>query len=46
MGLQNNDIILSINDVKLETSDLMSIFGGVYKQKEGKSMVIKVDRNG
>jgi hypothetical protein len=46
MGLQNNDIILRINDVKLETSDLMSIFGGEYKLKEGKPMVIKVNRNG
>jgi predicted metalloprotease with PDZ domain len=46
MGLQNNDLLLAINDVKVDASDMMSIFGSVFNLQEGKSMVMKVNRNG
>jgi len=46
MGLQNNDILLAINDVKVDASDMMSIFGSVFNLQEGKPMAIKVNRNG
>ena len=46
MGLENNDVLLAITDVKVDASDMMSIFGGVFKLQDGKTMVIKVKRNG
>jgi predicted metalloprotease with PDZ domain len=46
MGLQNDDNILEINEHKLDASDMVSVVMGIYKLKEGKPMVIKVNRKG
>jgi predicted metalloprotease with PDZ domain len=46
MGLQNDDIILEINDHKLDASDIISVVMGIYKLQEEKPMVIKVSRKG
>ncbi|RPI61748.1 MAG: peptidase M61 [Ignavibacteriales bacterium] len=46
IGLQDNDQMLEINGQLLDTSDLISVLGGVYNLKEGTPMVIKVIRNG
>jgi predicted metalloprotease with PDZ domain len=46
MGLQNNDVLLAVDNTKIDASDMISIFGGVYNLKEGKPMVMKVKRNG
>jgi len=46
MGLQNDDIILEINEHKLDASDMISVVMGIYKLQEGKPMVIKVNRKG
>jgi predicted metalloprotease with PDZ domain len=46
MGLQNNDIILEINNQKLDASDLTSVFMGLYQLKEGDPMSITVSRDG
>jgi len=46
MGIQNDDILLEINEHKLDASDMISVAMGIYKLQEGKPMVIKVNRNG
>lgn len=46
MGLQNNDVLLAVDNTKIDASDMISVFGGVYNLKEGKPMVMKVKRNG
>jgi predicted metalloprotease with PDZ domain len=46
MGLQNEDVILEINQNKVDVTDIMSTLLNLYKLPEGKPMVIKVNRKG
>lgn len=46
MGLQNNDVIVEINGQKLDVSNMVTVLGGLYNLKEGRPMLIKVNRNG